>query len=275
MNPSKNFSILQSTLKWANDHFVKTHSFNQLDSTNIYSKELLFEKDFSTQLVLAGFQTNGKGRGNHHWESSANHNLLSSWCLQLPSHIKIDPTFSCKVGLALYTALKATWPWISFNLKAPNDIYIKDKKLAGLLIEFVQNKNIKVIVGLGLNVFESPITQTSICLSQVLNDSELNDYSWTSFLSNWYSQWNQLFSQNLKITSSLNHLNTFLNEPSNDSSKLNSERESAIQVPLNEFQCVSLLNALNAHPLLSEKYISIHKDGSLQNSKGLIHWSNL
>jgi BirA family biotin operon repressor/biotin-[acetyl-CoA-carboxylase] ligase len=241
------FSVLDQTHSWAIQQSVKCQAFPEINSTNDFAKSMTFETNLMTQLIIAGFQTEGRGRGDHHWSSNKNLNLLSSWCLQFPSSVQIHPTFSCKVGLALYTSLKSTWPWISFNLKAPNDIYINDKKLAGLLIEFVQDSNLKLIMGLGLNVFDSPLSNLSVSLSEVLEPSELNSMSWNCFLSQWYFQWNQLFSK----------------------------ADSTYSNPLNTFQKTCLLKALNEHPLLKEKYISVENDGSLMTTQGLIHWSNL
>ena len=69
----------------------------------------------------------------------------------------VQPTLSPLVGLALYKACSGTWPFLNWNLKAPNDLYISNKKVAGLLIETVtQGDDIRLLVGLGLNVLATP-----------------------------------------------------------------------------------------------------------------------
>lgn len=304
-------SILQMTKNWVQLQSTNSttklvgHFLDSIDSTNTFAKNLPFPANKNstdadvtseTHLVVANFQTQGKGRGTHHWDSSPDSNFLSSWCTQIPNDVVLNPVFSCRVGLALYRALQSTWPWVDFNLKAPNDIYIHDKKLAGLLIELTQSENVKIIVGLGLNVLQAPSQYPAISLSQALskdkstteilknspekssskNNSEylsknltesLSEYlpeSWHLFLSHWYFEWQQLFA--------LNSSNTSHRDAGNIGTNIT---YSKLSDPLSAFECRYLLQALNRHPLLNEKYISIKPDGSLITSSGEIHWSML
>lgn len=262
-------SILQMTKNWVQLQSTNSttklvgHFLDSIDSTNTFAKNLPFPANKNstdadvtseTHLVVANFQTQGKGRGTHHWDSSPDSNFLSSWYTQIPNDVVLNPVFSCRVGLALYRALQSTWPWVDFNLKAPNDIYIHDKKLAGLLIELTQSENVKIIVGLGLNVLQAPSQYPAISLSQILSENELNEEAWHTFLSHWYFEWTQLYSVPNSTTTNSKH---------------------RLSSPLSTYECRYLLPALNHHPLLKEKYISVKPDGSLVTSTGEVHWSTL
>lgn len=85
----------------------------------------------------ADFQTAGRGRLDHAWQSAAKQNLMFS--IVLPAG---DMTLPLVVGLALVKELKAMIKW-------PNDILANGRKLAGILCERVGDN---VIAGIGVNV---------------------------------------------------------------------------------------------------------------------------
>ena len=69
----------------------------------------------------------------------------------------IPPNLSWDFARDLLSAAKAAWPCILWRAKPPNDLYIKDKKIAGILPEILdQGAGRALILGLGLNVFSHP-----------------------------------------------------------------------------------------------------------------------
>ena len=68
---------------------------------------------------------------------------------------KINIWFS----LTLLSLLKKKFPKKQFKIKWPNDIYLEEKKLAGILIEtnIQKNKIRNLIIGLGINFVSSPM----------------------------------------------------------------------------------------------------------------------
>ena len=86
-------------------------------------------------VVVADYQTAGKGQGTNTWESEAGKNLLFS-VLVHPTMLPVRSQFllSEAGALALKEAL-ADYVKDDIRLKWPNDIYWKDKKLSGTLIE--------------------------------------------------------------------------------------------------------------------------------------------
>jgi BirA family biotin operon repressor/biotin-[acetyl-CoA-carboxylase] ligase len=103
--------------------------------------------------VRTAFQMAGKGQMGNSWESERGKNLLFSFVLY-PHHIPLSEQFyiSQIVSLALVQVLIKRG--IDARIKWPNDIYVNDKKIAGILIEnsLRGNRMEYSIVGVGLNV---------------------------------------------------------------------------------------------------------------------------
>ena len=106
---------------------------SQTDSTNRYLHDLRPEGEEMT-VVVADYQTAGRGQGSNSWESEPGKNLLMS--------IRVHPTMvppnrqfvlSEAGALAVGDALAAYTDGIT--LKWPNDIYWNDRKISGTLIE--------------------------------------------------------------------------------------------------------------------------------------------
>ena len=119
-----------------------------VDSTSKYIKNHLNEFD-NFDVVIADYQTNGKGRGNHFWCSNKNENLLFSFLLKDEFWIKNYSLLSIAIGVAISSALTKL-KLINVSLKWPNDVYVNNKKICGILLEGKLPEYI--IVGIGLNI---------------------------------------------------------------------------------------------------------------------------
>lgn len=124
-------------------------------------------------LVTTDYQTAGRGQGSNKWESQHGKNLLFALRMR-PAGISAQHQFLlCQcVSVALLTALKR-YLGNKISIKWPNDIYVGDKKIAGILIEHtLQGPNIcETIIGIGLNVNQTTFVSdapnpTSISLAQ-------------------------------------------------------------------------------------------------------------
>lgn len=104
-------------------------------STNNYLREYIQrEKLPEGSMVLADFQTGGRGQTGNSWESDKGENLLFSIVLY-PDFIPAGRQFIISQITAL--AIKETLDMYtdSITIKWPNDIYWRDKKICGMLIE--------------------------------------------------------------------------------------------------------------------------------------------
>ena len=115
------------------------------DSTNTLLKQLAAEGN-SPEFIYASFQTAGRGQTGNSWESEEGKNLLCS--ILLPPRKNLFE-LNVAVSVAVLRILGE-----DFTIKWPNDIYWKDKKVAGILIEnAIVGSEVKYsIAGIGLNV---------------------------------------------------------------------------------------------------------------------------
>lgn len=127
---------------------MKTIHFETIDSTNTYLKQNYEYLDNFT-FVSADFQTQGRGRCNRNWKSEKGDNLLFS--LLIKDEVLINK-FSCLSILSAFSIIKKL-NIADLFIKWPNDIYYKDNKLCGILLEAISKKKIEcLIIGIGLNV---------------------------------------------------------------------------------------------------------------------------
>ncbi len=130
---------------------------NETDSTNRYLQQLCQEagnnkvEEFTT--VCADYQTAGKGQRGNSWEAAKGANLLFTFVCY-PTFVPIRQQFvlSQLISLGIKETLDEYCSDIS--IKWPNDIYWKEKKICGILIENdLQGNSIgRCISGIGLNI---------------------------------------------------------------------------------------------------------------------------
>lgn len=150
----KRFSIYEETQKWAQHNGFLFQAFDEIDSTNKVAKEQAWWVP-EPLIILAKTQTSGRGRGDNTWTDCGDNSLTATWSFGLekaPLHLTAP-----RVGLGLYQAAKKVWDESDFSLKAPNDLLLNQRKVAGLLVETVQQgSQFRWIIGLGMNFYESP-----------------------------------------------------------------------------------------------------------------------
>ena len=132
------------TMKWTTIHIDET------DSTNRWLREYLPLS--SPTVVCTDYQTAGRGQGTNTWESERGKNLTFSIAF-CPKGIKTSEQFV--LSMAISVALTKTLSGLKeVSIKWPNDIYVGNKKICGILIENTLTGNhIKdCIMGIGLNV---------------------------------------------------------------------------------------------------------------------------
>lgn len=247
-SPLRDIRIGEVTRQWAESQKIPVRYFPSVDSTNLQARAEAFSEDaFQEQLILyvTDSQSAGKGRGSNTWSNAAaGSQLLSTWSflLEQPPH----PTVSPMIGLALYRAASATWPFMNWSLKAPNDLYLDGKKAAGLLLETLsQGADHRLLIGLGLNVLAAPkaVSTAGSLVSAMPAGVPLLAEDWLSFLERLVFE----FSFSLQLSFE----------------------------PMNSTSTCSLLTALNRHPLLKEKYTALDAAGNLSTESRRISWLEL
>ena len=128
---------------------------SSVESTNNHAKALIKAGLASNGMaVFAEEQTRGRGQKNHVWESQKGQNIVLS-VIDDASWLSLDAQFqlSCATALAcrqLFGELAGD----ETSIKWPNDIFWRDRKAGGILIENVIKGNSwdKMIIGIGMNI---------------------------------------------------------------------------------------------------------------------------
>lgn len=137
----------------------------EIDSTNEEALRRIgtgFEGSANMSVLAAELQTAGKGQGDHKWHSQPGDNLTFTAILRydgtpdcfapFPAVRQKEISDITAQAVVDYLALHGIKAWI----KPPNDIWIDDRKICGLLIKHrVKGANLLyTIIGIGLNINE-------------------------------------------------------------------------------------------------------------------------
>ena len=142
------------------EYKIKRHRLQTVHSTNSFLRELNGgDASFDMELATTEFQTAGRGQKGNPWESEKSKNLLFSILLH-PVYVQPSKQFCISEAIAL-AVVKSLKEIVAdelvakdFLVKWPNDIYWKNKKIAGILIENeLFGSTIRdCIVGVGINI---------------------------------------------------------------------------------------------------------------------------
>ena len=137
------------------DKDLRIIHLDTVDSTNNYLMTYKPETDDKITVVIADEQTAGRGQGMNHWESEPGKNLTFSILIH-PTMVPLTRQFllSEMEALAMYDVLGDILGKEDVKMKWPNDIYWKDRKISGTLIETkVGGSHVKdCIFGTGIDV---------------------------------------------------------------------------------------------------------------------------
>lgn len=140
----------------------RLHVFETLPSTNTYLFNLGKQGAPEWSVAIAEEQTAGKGRQQRRWESPAGKALLFSLLLRPPLETRYLNLINLFTALTLAQYLETrtrehTGTALSVSLKWPNDLFIRGKKICGILLEasFAAERLDYLVIGIGLNVNQS------------------------------------------------------------------------------------------------------------------------
>lgn len=132
---------------------AKIHTLPSVQSTNTWAKEHAATLSHG-EVVLTHCQTSGRGQRGNSWEAEPGKNLTFSLFL-IPAALPPARQFEISEAVALGVA-ETVERHIgrTVRVKWPNDIYVDDRKIAGILIEhsLSGNRIAHTVAGVGLNV---------------------------------------------------------------------------------------------------------------------------
>jgi BirA family biotin operon repressor/biotin-[acetyl-CoA-carboxylase] ligase len=128
-------------------HFART------DSTNTRARELAEAGAAHGTVVTAAEQTEGRGRQGRVWTAPAGKGLLYSAILRpLDERHLLLPL---AVPIAVCEAAESLRPEVACQIKWPNDVWLEERKLAGILIE-ARPQDGWAVIGVGINLSVEP-----------------------------------------------------------------------------------------------------------------------
>jgi BirA family biotin operon repressor/biotin-[acetyl-CoA-carboxylase] ligase len=153
--------------------------YSETESTNDLAHNAIENNAANGSVFTTDNQTRGRGQRNNGWESEPSKNLTFSIVLY-PEFLKIEEQFllSKAISIAVVDFLKECR--LTAKIKWPNDIYVGNKKITGILIEHsITAKTIKSsIVGVGFNlnqkIFLSDAPNPTSVLIELNRETELD-----------------------------------------------------------------------------------------------------
>ncbi len=129
---------------------MKFIKFDEISSTNDYLRRKLDIEEYD--VIIAGKQTNGRGKRGSIWISNEGAALFSfaiEYREEILSRITI---FSSYIVYKILEKFLEEGNMEKLTFKWPNDIYYEDRKICGILCEKVRNH---IIIGIGININNS------------------------------------------------------------------------------------------------------------------------
>ncbi len=157
--------------KGLNTKFIgkKLFVFETIDSTNSCAKILADAGIEEGSIVIANYQTDGRGRLGRTWHSDKDKNLLFSIIVKPPLHRSKISLLSFYASVAVAQGIESC-TGITVECKWPNDILLNRKKCCGILVETSAGPDIVkyAVIGVGINVnqelFDSDFLQPATSL---------------------------------------------------------------------------------------------------------------
>lgn len=167
---------------------------HEVTSTNIALREMIAADILPEGSVLwADFQNAGRGQAGNQWESEVEKNLLFSIVLK-PTILQAREQFLIS-QIAALSVKKTLDDYVNdISIKWPNDIYWKDKKISGMLIEndltgsFIYSS----IIGIGINLNQELFCSDApnpISLKQITGKNFDREEVLRQFVSHFYANY--------------------------------------------------------------------------------------
>lgn len=175
--------IGQWTSQWLQKNHFPVYYFTSTSSTSAVAKEAALSEQPELVFYIADEQTQGRGQGTRSWlNSNPGTNLLLTASLQ--SQLPPQPELCLSIGKKLQQICSHQWPQLKWHVKPPNDLYLENKKVAGILLESIsQGTKHRLLVGLGFNVLDFPQSNDFAATSlQEHCTPKITKETWDSFV---------------------------------------------------------------------------------------------
>ncbi len=128
----------------------KIHIYQSCSSTNDKAWDRA-DSGIDGELFLAEEQSSGRGRIGRSWHSPQGAGIYLSFLAKLRLESANHPYITCAIALALANTIEQ-YSQLPVEIMWPNDIFIGDKKVAGILVESRSSHPGIYVVGIGINI---------------------------------------------------------------------------------------------------------------------------
>lgn len=131
--------------------FTDFYYHTSVESTNKTAKKIMQTKANTDTVIMAAEQTHGRGRYTRHWYSPPG-GLYLSFILHPHMNKKHLPVLPLLTAVSVHTSLSEYG--LAATIKWPNDVLVKNQKIAGILLETQAPDSASpiVICGIGINI---------------------------------------------------------------------------------------------------------------------------
>lgn len=167
-------------------------------STNSLIRDLMaLEKLPEGSVAVADFQTAGRGQVGNKWESERGRNLTFS-LIVYPEHLPANRQFLISQISALSVKETLDHYVADVTVKWPNDVYWRDKKICGMLIEneLAGSRMFNSIIGIGINLNQREFRSDApnpVSLCQIIGREVDREEVLERFLSIFYAHYLSTF----------------------------------------------------------------------------------
>lgn len=206
-NISRSGYIYKSNFKILNKKYIENNIskkvviFDEIDSTNNYLKNLAKDKSQNNILVVANYQTNGRGRLGRTFISDKSNGIYMSLLVRPNISINDAKKITCLTAVSINNAINEL-TGLNSKIKWVNDIYINNKKVCGILTEAqtsIEEGIIDyVVIGIGINVYKREFDESIRNIATSLEDE------------------GAIISRNDLIIKIVNNIDNYLNDFTND-----------------------------------------------------------
>jgi len=146
--------------------------FENVTSTNDIAINLIKNEQKETGCVYADTQTKGRGTHGREWISGKG-NLFGSIFFPLRNKYPPFNEFSTINPLIISDVLRHFCKKKNINLKFPNDIFVNEKKICGILQELIVSNSRKfLIIGIGVNIVSNPEINNKYQATNILSETQ-------------------------------------------------------------------------------------------------------
>ena len=177
---------------------AKAEHWSTLSSTNDRAAELAARADVQLPLVVvADQQTAGRGRGGNRWWTGGGGLAFSLLvdAATVAATANRSPLVALATGVAVAESLALLLPGQNVGLHWPNDVFVDERKLAGILVEVLPNRRHVIGIGVNTNNLATDAPQELRSRLATLRDLTGKQYDHTELLIGLLTQLNAVFAQ--------------------------------------------------------------------------------